>query len=485
MRILTACYFLLIPLLFILQLIFTLNSQNQIRYEELANSVRNVFWLEHHKVYNGVSGGVGWYAILLTIYNLFGFSLFTAKYVRLFLSLISLLSLSLLLFKYLKVKRAFLPLLAIGLSPTMLFLNSTQTEYGMDLQLLPILLLLLDSINFKGKWFHPIPKMILLWAMLMIGALIYPTFLYFVFLIGVLFMWKMKKFSIKYLTISLISFLLPLLAILLYLDNHNRNLFIDDSYTQSGIFRGAGSFQLDVDNSAHNLAGIFEDLFNKGESYHFEVAKGEFSDFLPALAIISIISLGILKTLKDVALRKITILIVVFMFANLVVSSLTFDPSGTPGIRRFTPTLAAIYMLFIIGWHKLSNLAWRQSWQKWGIIILFLVIPIHHLIVYPINLSHLKDLSPNKEPYWFAISQTPSESLDSLVNTVTSEDLKLVCLDEVKKPLYCRLAEVYAAVAGSCTWNHLDCKNIQGYDLNTRQFIKLQPQLWEEHYFEY
>ena len=71
--------------LFALQLVYTTNSTNQIRYEELAESVRNVWWLQNGTIYDGVSSNVGWYGTLLLVYKFFGFSIFTAKYFRLVL----------------------------------------------------------------------------------------------------------------------------------------------------------------------------------------------------------------------------------------------------------------------------------------------------------------------------------------------------------------------------------------------------------------
>ena len=41
-------------------------------YEDLAESIRNVYWLEHQEIYDGVSSNIGWYAILLFVYKTFG-----------------------------------------------------------------------------------------------------------------------------------------------------------------------------------------------------------------------------------------------------------------------------------------------------------------------------------------------------------------------------------------------------------------------------
>src|SRR5712691_6154053 len=114
-------YWTLPLLLFLLQVAFTLHSLPQLRYEELAESVRNVYWLEHRTTYDGISSNVGWYGTLLVAYRLFGFCLYGAKFVRLFLSFFSLLALAAVLAKYLPAQRAWLPLLVAGLSPTLLY----------------------------------------------------------------------------------------------------------------------------------------------------------------------------------------------------------------------------------------------------------------------------------------------------------------------------------------------------------------------------
>jgi len=472
-------------LLFVAQLVYTLNSNTQIRYEELADSVRNVFWLSGHQVYDGVSNGVGWYSTLLIVYNLFGFDLFTAKFVRLAISLISLFSLSYLLFKYVRLPSALLPLLVIGLSPTMLFLNSTQTEYGLDLQMLPIYLLILSSINFKGKRWLTLVKILLLWTLIMVGAMAYPTFVYFVPVIFILFLWKMKDtLHLGWLIFSLLSFLLPLMALFFYLDSHSRSLLIYDETRGSGLFRGAGSLQINGENLAKNLGGIFTDLFVTGSSYHFEINQAEFSLIFP-IFILTFMVYAIFKTYTAVyEMKRLTLLVLVSMMAVLVLSSITLDPSGSPGIRRYTPILAAFYTLFILVWKQLINVKSQMSnFKYFGIAVMSLLL-LHHIIVYPINLIHLKDPSPDAYPIWFDPAPYGA-GFDNLVETVQKEDLKLACVDEKGTPFYCRLSEVYAAVVGACKWNRLDCNQILGYDFKTNQFIPLTTELWDSYYFEH
>lgn len=464
-RFLFSFYWLMPFLLWIAQIIFTQNSNSQIRYEELADSIRNVFWLEQHKIYDGVSNGVGWYSVLLIIYKIFGFSLFTAKYVRLFLWLISLFSLAYLLFKYLKLPKAILPLVVIGLSPTLLFLNSTQTEYGLDLQMLPIYLVLLSVINLKRKVFS-LTAVFMLWFLVMVGAMAYPAFVYYVPFFMILFYCKFKSSAdLKYLIFSVAAFLLPLILIFSYLEPVSRNLLIYDEATKGGLFRGAGTFDLNSDNFIHNLSGIFTDFFSRGNSYHFEVFKADFSDILPALALVFTIILGFKKGFNS---GKVGFLILVFAILNLVISSSTFDPSGAPGMRRFTPTLAVIYGLFILSWHGLSNIKFKEIWQKYLVLSLFLIISIHHILVFPINLSHLADPSPNSYPL-------TSQILDNLVDLVQKDDLKLDCDT--------RCVETYSAVAGTCFWNHLSCHQILGITGGSQ--IPLNPDLWENYQFEH
>ncbi len=111
-------YWFLPLLLWLFQLIFTLNSLTQIRYEEVANSVRNPYWLSQRNVYGGASSNVGGEGALAIIYSVFGFSLF---------------ALAALLKKYLGEKLAIIPLIVIGLSPTMLFFNTLASHYTLDI----------------------------------------------------------------------------------------------------------------------------------------------------------------------------------------------------------------------------------------------------------------------------------------------------------------------------------------------------------------
>ena len=113
--------FWLVPfVLCILQAWQTYAAWDRIRYEDLAESIRNVYWLEHREIYDGVSSNIGWYAILLFVYKTFGFSLHTAKIVKLALYTLSIFALGWTLKRSLGHKQSLLPLIALGLSPSWL-----------------------------------------------------------------------------------------------------------------------------------------------------------------------------------------------------------------------------------------------------------------------------------------------------------------------------------------------------------------------------
>lgn len=94
---------------------------NQIRYEEIAESVRSVYWLDQRLLYDGVYTNVGWYGTLLIVYKIFGFSLFTGKFVRLALHLAGLLSIASILRRALEYFHGWLQ----AVQMTMTFLDSS------------------------------------------------------------------------------------------------------------------------------------------------------------------------------------------------------------------------------------------------------------------------------------------------------------------------------------------------------------------------
>lgn len=461
----------------ILQTLFSINSLSQIRYDELAESIRNVFWLQNGLLYDGTSSNVGFYGPLLFIYNLFGFDIHTAKYFRLFLHAVSMFCATAIFYRWLGPKKGILPLLVISFSPTLLYMNTLQSSLGIDLQYFPIVLFLIYFLNLKKKILS-LSMQFLAGTLSMVAWMSYPAFIFYLPFLGIIYLRKLKDGNqLQPLLAGITGFVWPFLAAFVYLKD--RMNFLYDPISGSGVFRAAGSFSPSGDVMAASLLGFFRDLFLKPDSYQMELFKGEFSDIYPILpvAAVLIISLRLIKLNQS----KTPFWVFVLMVITIILPSLTFDPSGRPGIRRATAFLAFFYLLFTFAWKWLSSQ--KNNLILKGALVLLLV---HHIIVYPVNLMHLKDPIADNYPLWFSsYEEKPREALQGLVTTVQKEDLDLVCFDELKRPLYCRYSEIYAAVSGFCHWNKLSCHQIKGYDFKTDQMIPLNVNLWKEYYFEH
>jgi hypothetical protein len=469
--------------LFLAQLFFTVNSLGQLRYEEVAESIRNVFWLQKSFIYDGVSSNVGWYGLLLIVYNIFGFSVNIAKIVRLFLSLISIFSLAILLKKYLGDKAALVPLIAICLSPTMLYFNTLQASFGIDLQYLLICLYLVDSLNSANKNAFFI-KESLLWLLAMIAWMSYPSFIFYLPVIGILYLRNLlviKKLSLLFvhMAFSVTAFILPLLAAFLLISD--KNLLIYDHVVGSGIFRGGGTFVPSVQMFFYNFGKLLSDIFIQATSYHFDLHSTEFSGIYPAIAVIFVLIFSIWLAVKKNQIRFLLLLIWVSILFEVIFANLT---SGAPGMRRNTSLLAFIYALYTIGWYYLF-VEFKANFLRVLGLFLLLLIPLHHLLVFPGNVSHLNDRSPFRYELFSQIDNNPTKTLDKLVAASQNREIQFSCRYNGDNPGQCQYAEIYAAIAGSCYWNHLNCQLVKGYDSKSGSYIYLNPDLWRNYYWSH
>ncbi len=473
-----------VPLILIaLQALYTFNSMNQIRYEELAESVRNPYWISQGYLYDGISGSVAWYGIQATIYNILGFSLHTAKFLRLLLSLISLFCLAAILKRYLSLNLAIIVLLTIGLSPTVLYFNILQTTYGMDLQYLPICLFLLLSINFKRKG-QSVVMQLLFGLTAMIAWLSYPTFIFYLVPLGIFYFFSLLKnqknisLVFKNSIITLFGFLLPLLLTFLYIKN--REWLINDPNTQSGLFRGAGRIELDFSLFLRNLEYLLVNLFQNSFGYNFEVSQVDFSGWIPIISVLFILFVSFLMVVKNQN-RFFVSLILITLILNLIFGGFSLD--SAPGIRRFTPILASIYGLFIFAW--VFVLKQEKNTIKYILMGMLITVSMHHLVVYTINLSYISKPSLYRDTQWFAQAETPQKSLNLFLERVQQDELTLACVDQKKQFIECRYSEIYAAIAGSCLWNRLYCHQIKAYDTKLKKFVPLSIDLWNNYQFSH
>ena len=491
-------YWILPIVLFILQAIYTFNTLNQIRYEELDESILNPFWVQNGYVSNGASANLGWHFLLVAVYNVFGFDLFTGKFVRLGLWLISLFCLAGLLRNYLGEKRAWLPLVTIGLSPTILYFNTQQTVYGIDVAFFPIILFFISLLDFKQNSDRNLVLTIAVFCLVMIAWMSYPAFIYFLPSLGVLYFWKLwqspnssrlmvngsqkgqrsRVFLAKNLLIGSISFLLPLAAAFIYIQN--RSLLIYDENVNSGIFRGAGFFDFDLAVFFANLKSNIANLFLGSSGYYFELSKVEFSDLYPIITLIFLV-FAVFKLWGRKQWRLPIMLTLVILEANILFSYFTSDQ--TPGLRRQTGILAGIYIFFVFAWYYWTTLVKNRNLRKYVLVPIGLLFLLHHLVVYPINLSHLKDPSRYREQVWFKTLDDPRKNLDDFVVRAQKENLEFVCYDERQNAINCRYNQIFAAVSAYCYWNKIVCREIRGYDLKTKKYIPLSIELFNEYYF--
>lgn len=481
-------YWLLPIIIIAFQAIYTINSLGQIRTEELIDSVRSVWWFENRLITDGGYTIVGWYTILFVAYNLFGFTLHTAKFVKLAIVLVGLFSVSAVLKKYLGIKASWVPLLTIGLSPTLLFFNTLQVSYGVEVSYFFMCLYLVSCIDFNKKsslFIQP-----LLGAVAMLGWLTYPGFINFVFILAGIYVYKLiqkgsnkdKIYIAKNVFLTFAFFLIPFLLQIIYIQN--RHLLLYDRTFQRGLFRSNGGLEFNLNLFLDNLRLFLNDLFVGYNSYYFETPKVEFSDYYPIATIIFVIIVSFYVYLKKKKLRFIISAFALFSVFFLIAINLV-GPMGLGGVRRGTVLLTMFYLLFGLVWkfileHKKIKRALRY-------IFMFICswLLIHHIVVYPINLSHFKIQSPYRDKQWFAQAETPEKSLELFVDKAKREDLLLQCKDQAQKVISCGgYSLIHAAIEGSCYWNRTYCYKIKAYDTKLKAFVPLSFDFYKNNNWE-
>lgn len=461
----------------LVQILFTLQAINQLRFEELIDSVNGVYWLGNGHVC-GIYTTIGWSWILLIFYEIFGFTITSAKFVRLAIEILALFSLAYLLKKYLNPKLAILPLLTIGLSPTLIFFTTTQNSQAFDINTIPIVLFLIDILNFKKKFFSIIIQ-IILGVVVMIGCMAYGGFVFYIPILFYLYLLKLFKFSkkkslrISNLLLLALAFLIPLIIAFIFIKD-KENLVLNP-VTKTGLFRGYGKFSLDTNDILTSLDLLTTDLFSHGSSYFFEVRKVEFSDFYPIISICFILIFSIRILIKYKKYRKILIplyLTIIFgsVFANLV------GPHG--GVRRGIIILASFYALFTICWLVFNQRKTNSLILNTIIFVIFYLILIHHITALVPNYNALKIKSPFTEKVWFNKTTNPQDSLNLYIKQITEKDFLIECRDQKNQASNCdrgsmNFPNLYHSIKGYCKWNNLQCHDIKTFNPKTKSFEKL------------
>ena len=473
--------------LILVQLAFTLSSTVQIRHEELGASTCNVYWLEHRTVYDGTSTNIGWYGLLMLVYRVAGYSLFYAKVVRLGIHAISVFCLASLLRRWLGPQRAALPLLVAGLSPSLLYFNTMQAEFGLDLQYAPICLFLLLR---SGKSLRPVTLLLhaCFGCMLMVACLSYPAFLITapgLLLVYVHRLYKHHRTDKKHIPAALglaagTGFVLPLLAGVLYLKAPG--LLLYDPQTGGGLFRGGGRFAFSLRGWWDALNRTLSDLLVQGNSYYFELPEADIAGLTGAVPAVFVMIAAAYLLFRDVEYRF--PLLVVLLVAVLGVLLPGLDPR-LPGLRRATGLLVALYAAYAVVWARASSRGFGGPRFDILAVTFCCLLLLHHLLAVAPNLVSLQRPSRFRDTTWFAVEDTPLKSLDYWLQH-TASGYALAARDRKTGELTQRpYSEIFSALAGYRLWNGLEPIPIGGYDQKKRRPIELHVRLWEEYYFDH
>lgn len=479
----------IIVLLYLMQIAMVYQTRLLYRYEDVAINVIPVVWFNYREVF-AVSTNIAWYAFLHIIYSIFGFSINTVQVLRVILELFTLISIAILLKRYLGYTKALIPLLTIGLSPTLTYFVTSSAPYGIELQIFPIILLVLDSINFEKKRQSILLEGVL-WFLMMFGVLTYATFNLLLPVVGVLYILKLRtvlrqrsgiKIFSSHCLVSAVAFLAPLIAGLLYYKNPS-NLFYNPYIPElGGLFRPSSAFVFDMRMFALSVTGTFNDLFNHGFSYYYQLRNGEFTHVFPVIPLLFVLgfSLYLIKRSNfgsPVSLKAVIITCWITIFANFLITNFSYDLAHLPGVRRFTPTLIASYVLFIIVFNQVIS-RFKKGVIRLSMIGLLLLLPIHHILVLPDNFAHLGDKSIFANDNRFELAPSPQQFLQSNLEVLTKEDLYLKCPEKVVEEGIniidkCSYQNIFATLHASCVYNKLDCHQIYGFEPSVAKFLPI------------
>lgn len=464
-------------------------SMQGIRYEELAESVRNVYWLQHRLIYDGVYSNVGWYGTLLLCYKIFGFSLFQAKFVRLAIHLVGLFAVAALLTQAMSVRAATLPLILVGLSPSWLYFETLQTSFGLDLAYAAMCLWLIESIRPQRDWAQ-LAKSAACGALAMVAAMSYPVFLLYLPSLFLLSVWRWRRrlrdeagppwrWLSWHAAAGIIGAALPLTAALLFV--RNPQALILDPATHAGLFRGGGQFGFDLTSMWAAILKTLGDLFVRGGSYYFDITRPDISG-LAAQAGFVVVALTFLYL---VATKQVDWLlsasIALLAGLSLVVPSLTID--GEPGLRRSTGLLTVYFVCVSLAWRFYTSSRTERRALQWIGLLVCVVLPIDSLVKLPSLAADLGRKNAFQNYDWFAVAPSPTESLDRLRAAADRGQLLACPVGRDGEIVPCRFQEVYAAIAGYQEWNHLGDGHVRAIDWQTGDPIVLTPELWIDGYY--
>jgi hypothetical protein len=456
------------------QIVLTRASTSRIWYEELAESVRNVYWLADRAVYDGMSSNVGWYGLLLLVYRTSGFSLHAAKIVRLVLAGVSLACAIDLLVRMTDGRRAIVPALAFTLSPMLLYFNTFQTSYGVDLQLAPIVAWFGAAARFDDSS-RDRARHALIGAIVGIGALMWPVLLLYVPAFIVYAIARVRASSrpapVAAWSIAAAAALAPFAAALVYL--RTRGIWLNDASVHSGVFRGGGgTVVVSASRAAANARLLVHELFTGSHSYSSDLVRADFSGVVGIVPFVAVAALVLVVWRSDRASRVLIASALTLLAVNVAAAVLA---SGVPGLRRDTGCVAAFYVLFAICWRFVTGPDARfGAWRSIAAAALALLV-VHHAVVYRANDTAVADPARAETVAWFVTEPSPSESLERWVRAVRLGTV-LDC-GTLRVAARCRYPEIFAAIAGASEWNDRENVTVRASD-PSGAIVTLTRQSW-------
>lgn len=469
------------------QALWVARSTRILRFEEVAEGARNAWWLDHHALFDGISTNVGWYGQLLAAYELFGFSLFTAKWWKLALYTGAVLCLAWVLRRPLGESgerlgpvRAAVPLLAIGLSPTLLHFVTVGTSFGTDLLFLPYLLAILALLRESGR--SAAARALLgfaFGAIAMLAWTSYPVFAFYLPALALAYLAAPGRGAGEDrrsgpLGLPGLSAGSVVPASAAWLERPAR-LFHDPA-TGSGLFRGGGTgFELDPAAVARHVGVALHDLFVRGTSYYYWVERTDLAGPLGVAAFLAVAAgsavIFISRFSEPWPGRRTWIALAWLLPAvNLLVVS---AGTGPQGLRRATALLAGFYLLYAWIWRAATGPETFRSRRpaRYAAVIL-LLLPLHHLLAAIEQYPRLPLAGSEQTHLWLRVRPTAEESLAYwLDRTAAGEPLD--CREIGLEPERCQYGGIYALLSGHRRWNGLPEVPLRGWSYEAGRFVDL------------
>jgi len=449
----------IIGVVFSIYIFFHIQTQHNLLFEELQEFVTAPYMLKYGLLLTKSNTNLAWYSLVHLLHSLFGFSLQTSNIARLVLQFFTLFSIWQLLEVYKSRSIRMIVFLTVSLSPALIYFTSNATAMGLDLQLIPIILYLLSRIRSSNK---SILYLYSAWLLFAFGLWSYPIFFYYLpYLVYVSYI-VVKKHSLN-MVLSISGTIASVIAFSFALIQQTTM----KELLYSGMFRGGGNFPKTsltntaeitsiVDIMLNNMHGLFKDLFVEGLSYQYFMPHSDFTHIIPILSLLTAGVLILLFVKNKSNSRTGALLATLLIGTTIIGGSLVYDP-GSPGLRRFTPALVGIYILYYYAWIQASTI--QKIIPKKVTYGLLSLITIAHIVFIPANIlfyTYEEEIFFNP----FLIGDNPTEALSLYVALNEKQDIFLFC----PKRTVCRYSHLYTAIRSSCEYNNLSCKDIYMYD---------------------